>query len=116
AGLVAVGSRLRYTDRANFGGTFTFGADFERDASGNVILDANSQPINITSIEHYRRTLLGLLGYRPSQVSIVRGNPFTRLSQWEMAWFAQDDWRVFPRLSLSYGLRHNFQPHLGAKL
>src|SRR5262249_52966760 len=57
--------RYRFLNRANFGGTFTFGSGFERDAAGDVITDENGAPITITPIEQYRRTLLGLPGYGP---------------------------------------------------
>ena len=105
-GISAEYARLQNTNYSNFGGTFTFGGDFERDAQGEVVSGQNGQLINITSLEHYRRTLLGLPGYRPSQFSIVRGEPFLAFPQWETAWFVQDDWRFSPRLTVSFGLRH----------
>jgi hypothetical protein len=104
--------RLASSDRSNFGGTFTFGTDFERDESGNPVLDINGKALIISALENYRRTLMGLPGYRPSLFSIVRGDPFIALSQWETGWFVQDDWRLSPRLTISYGLRHEFQTHL----
>ncbi|MBI3939647.1 MAG: TonB-dependent receptor [Acidobacteria bacterium] len=116
AGFEADAMRLRNIDRSEWGGTFIFGADVERDARGEAILDTGGHPITITPLENYRRTLLGIPGYRPSQFSIVRGDPLIRFSQWEMAWFAQDDWQVAPRLALSFGLRHEFQTNLDAKL
>jgi hypothetical protein len=99
----------KFLNRANFGGTFTFGSGFERDAASNVIIGADGSPITITPIEQYRRTLLGLPGYGPSQFSIVRGDPFIRVPLWETSWFAMDDWRVSPRLMLSFGARHELQ-------
>ena len=80
-------------NRTNFGGTYTF-----------------------ASLEQYRNTLLGLGLARPAQFSINRGDPFVGFSQWEMGWFAQDDWRVSNQLTLSYGLRHEFQTNLQDKL
>ena len=69
--------RLRDLDRSNFGGTFTFGADFERDTTGQPLRDAAGQLLTIAPLEHYRRTLLGITGYRPSQFSIARGEPLS---------------------------------------
>jgi hypothetical protein len=115
-GMRADATRPENTNRANFGGTFTFGADFDRDQNGNPILDAAGNPIPITPLEHYQRTLQGLPGYVPSQFAISRGDPFVGFSQWNLAWYAQDDWRLSPKLTLSYGLRHEFETHLQDKL
>jgi hypothetical protein len=112
AGVRLEALRRENTNRSNFGGTFTFGADFERDQNGNIIFGPDGRPIPITPLENYRRTLLGLPGYGPSQFSIVRGDPFVSLAQWEMAWFFQDDWRFSRQLTISYGLRHEFQTNL----
>lgn len=101
--------RYKFLNRANFGGTFTFGSGFERDAAGNVIIGADGAPITITPIEQYRRTLLGLPGYGPSQFSITRGDPLIELPLWEVSWFAMDDWRVSPRLTVSFGARHEME-------
>jgi hypothetical protein len=108
--------RLANIDRSDFGGTFTFGTDFERDESGNPVFGTNGKPLIVSALENYRRTLLGLPGYRPSLFSIVRGDPFIALSQWEIGWFVQDDWRLSPRLTLSYGLRHEFQTQLDDRI
>jgi hypothetical protein len=115
-GVSVEATSLKNVSRSNFGGTFTFGADVERDGDGHPVPGAAGEPIVITSLEHYRRTLLGIAGYRPSQFSILRGDPFVGFSQWEVGWFAQDDWRVSPRLMFSYGLRHELQTHLVDKL
>jgi hypothetical protein len=112
AGIGLNSSRLRSIDRSNFGGTFIFGGDVERDSAGNPVLNSAGQPITINSLERYRRTLLGLPGYHPSQFSIVRGNPSIGISQSEMLWFLQDDWKLSPKLLLSYGLRHSFQTNI----
>ncbi|HWO00591.1 MAG TPA: carboxypeptidase regulatory-like domain-containing protein, partial [Blastocatellia bacterium] len=102
-------------NRSNFGGTFTFGQDFERDPNGLIVLDSAGAPIPISSIELYSRVVQGVPGYRPSQFSINRGDPFIGFTQWQYGWFAQDDWKVSPRLFLSYGLRQELQTHLQDK-
>jgi hypothetical protein len=108
---VKTGARLEYSryaflNRANFGGTFTFGSGFERDAAGAIVVGDDGAPITITPIEQHRRTLLGLPGYGPSQFSITRGDPLIALPLWEVSWFAMDDWRVSPALTVSFGARH----------
>jgi len=115
-GVQAVGNRLTNIDRSGFGGTFTFGSGLERDSAGRPVNDAQGQPIEITPLEQYRRTLLGLPGYGPSQFSIVRGDPSVGVSQWQAVWFAQDDWAASKRLTLSFGLRHEFQQDIDRQL
>jgi hypothetical protein len=85
--------RLEQIDRANFNGTFTF-----------------------SSLDLYRRVLAGTPGYRPSQFSIVKGDPSVDLSIVEGAWFVQDDWRVKPRLTVSYGIRQDIQRYDGMRM
>src|SRR5262245_29115416 len=95
-------------DRSGFGGTFTFGADVERDAQGRPIASAGGQ-IPISPIEHYRRTVLHVPGYLPSQFLIVRGDPNIGVEQQNLAWFLIDDWVLSPRMTFSYGLRQDVQ-------
>lgn len=102
--------------RSNFGGTFTFGQDFERDAGGNILLGPGGAPVPISPIELYSRVVRGVPGYHPSQFSINSGDPFIGFSQWQYGWFAQDDWKISKRFFLSYGMRHEFQTHLQDRL
>jgi hypothetical protein len=103
-------------DRSGFGGTFIFGSDVERDALGNAVLDGAGQTTPISPIESYRRTVLGLPGYAPSQFSIVRGNPDVAMHQWNLGWFALDDWSISNRLALSYGLRQDLQNNVSQRV
>ncbi len=109
----------------NFGGTFTF--------TGALVptLDANNQPITnqpvfAGSLERYRRTLLGqrmnltptqirAIGGEPSQFSIASGEPRASVSQTDYGVYVQDDWRVRPNFTLSYGLRYEGQTNIGSK-
>lgn len=92
-GLRVEASHQDYLNRSNFGGTYTF-----------------------SSLDQYRRVLRGEPDARPAQFSINRGDPFVGLSQWEMGWFVQDDWRIHERMTLSLGLRQEFQTNLQDKL
>ena len=117
----------------NFGGTFSFTGGFA------PILDANNNPVipsvvcdplaqtpgcqTVTSIERYRRTLLFRnMGFTPQQVralgggatqfSIAEGQPFAGLSQTDLGFFVQDDWRMRPNLTVSLGLRYEYQTNI----
>ncbi len=107
-------------------------------------LDANSNPIagtniQLSSIERYRRTSLiqqkGLtatqqgycgtgisvadcirkLGGGASQFSINTGDFSASVSQVDIGMYAQDDWRIRPNLTLSYGLRYENQGNISSK-
>ncbi len=91
-----IGGRLRrisITDASpsNFAGTFTF-----------------------TSLDQYRNTILRTPGARPSQFSIAGGNPQASVKRTDLGVFAQDDWRVSPKLSLSFGLRYETQTNISS--
>ena len=121
------GGRLRQsllddTSKDNFGGTFSFFG-----GSGPQ-LDAASQPIagtalQLTALERYRRTLLfqqmgysaaliRSLGGGASQFSMNAGLPLTSVGQFDLGLFANDDWRIRPNLTLSYGLRYETQTNI----
>jgi uncharacterized membrane protein YgcG len=53
---------------------------------------------------------------RATQFTINVGNPLLRYSQYEASLFVQDDFRMRPNLTLSAGLRYEFQSHLQDKL
>ena len=108
--------RLAQVDRANFNGTFIFGSDVVRDAFGNPVAGVDGEPSVISGLDLYRLVLAGAPGYRPSQFSIVSGDPAVALSIVEGAWFAQDDWRAAPRLTISYGIRHEIQHYDGLRM
>jgi len=109
-------ARVEQIDRANFNGTFIFGSDLLRDASGIPVAGADGDVVVISGLELYRLTLAGVPGYHPSQFSIAGGNPATDFSVVEGAWFAQDDWRVAPRVTVSYGVRQEYQDRLAQPL
>ncbi len=122
------GARLRESaldDRSvnNFGGTFTFfgGLGPELDANNRAIAGTTVQ---LSALEVYRRTLLfqqkGLsaaairqLGGGASQFSLGAGIPATAVNQFDAGVFVNDDWRVKPNLTFSYGLRYEAQTNIG---
>jgi hypothetical protein len=110
----------------NFGGTYVFTGGFvpELDANNNPIF---SQPVFVDSLERYRRTLLGRsLGLNPtrirelgggaSQFSISTGDPLAEVTQTDVGFYVQDDWRLRPNFTLSYGLRYENQTNIDSPL
>ena len=122
------GGRLRqsFTDStsvSNFGGSYTFLG------SSGPLLDANNQPIagtstQISALESYRRTLvfqkagltdaqIRLLGGGAAQFSLSAGTPLTTINQFDAGLYMNDDWRVLPNLTFSYGVRYEAQNNIG---
>ncbi len=110
----------------NFGGSYTFtgGLVPALDASNNPIF---SQPVFADSLERYRRTLLfssapynlsalevRRRGGGASQFNIANGNPQASVSQIDFGVYAQDDWRVRPNLTFSFGLRYENQSNISS--
>ena len=112
---IKFGGRVRHikvddTNEGNFGGTWTFTGGF-----------------GLTSIERYQKTLLlQEQGFTPAQIRAAgggatqfrlnAGNPFADVKQTDYGVFIQDDWRVRPNLTLSYGLRYETQTNAHSKL
>jgi hypothetical protein len=110
-----------------FGGAYYFdgGIAPELDSNNQILLDANGNPVTeqILGIEQYRRTLLfQQLGFSPAMIQqygggatqfiIDVGNPYASVSQYDAAPWVQDDWRLRPNLTLSYGLRYEIQNNI----
>lgn len=103
-------------DRTGFNGTFTFGAGVERDALGAPLVDSFGETTPIAPIENYRRTLLGLPGYGPSQFSIVAGEPRVGVRQSALAWYFLDNWTLSKQLWLAVGMRGEMQQHVSRQM
>ena len=111
---IKFGGRIRHikideTNDGNYGGTWTFTGGF-----------------GVDSIERYQLTLkLQEQGLTPAQIRaagggatsfrINAGNPFADVSQTDYGVFIQDDWRIRPNITLSYGLRYEIQTNAASK-
>ncbi|HEY6244864.1 MAG TPA: TonB-dependent receptor [Pyrinomonadaceae bacterium] len=111
---IKFGGRVRHvnvkdTSPTNFGGSWTFTGGF-----------------GLTSIQRYQLTLqLQDQGKTPAEIraagggasafSINTGNPFADVSQTDYGVYIQDDWRIKPNLTFSYGLRYETQTNAHSK-
>ena len=95
------------------------------DASNQPVLDNSGNPVAVTlsSLERYQRTLMfQSLGYSTAQIlalgggasqfSIASGNPKATVNETDVGVFLQDDWRARPNLSVSFGLRYEWQNNI----
>lgn len=112
-GVKLEGVSVKDRSENNYGGTFTF-TGF---AAANDPYDINGDGF-VSSIEQYRAKLLGApeARYNPDQFSITAGNPEAGVSQFEFGAFITDDWRVNPKLTLSFGLRYENQTNISDNL
>ena len=111
---IKFGGRIRHihlddTSENNFGGTWTFTGGY-----------------GLTSIQRYQLTLqMQEQGFTPEQIraegggaasfSIISGNPFATVNQTDLGVYLQDDWRVRPNITFSYGLRYEIQTNTHSK-
>jgi hypothetical protein len=121
----------------NFGGAWIFNGGFgpQFDASNNPIAGTNTV---LNSLERYRRTTLiqqngltvaqraycgagvavndciRLLGGGAAQFNIAQGNPNASVSQIDVGLYWQDDWRLRPNFTFSYGVRYENQSNIAS--
>jgi hypothetical protein len=86
AGVLLEGGFYNSDSRTNYLGTYTF-----------------------ASLEDYETG-------RPTTYTRRIGDPFVKYSQWQAGLYIQDDWRARQNLTLSAGLRTEFQTNLGDNL
>src|SRR5262245_14155183 len=94
---IRFGGRLRTTANSttstqNFNGTFTFAATID--------------PI---TKQQTANALQNVQAGKPSQFSMIVGNPLIENTFVDAGFYAEDDWRFRPNMTLSYGLRFETQ-------
>ena len=106
-GAQSLGIFVHNTDPVNFNGGFTFGGGSAPglDANGN----ATGQTTVITGLEQYRRTLLNLPGGTPTSYQLTTGTALIPFTQWQLALYAENTYKLSSRILLSGGLRYALQ-------
>jgi outer membrane receptor for ferrienterochelin and colicin len=106
--LVRFGGTLLYLPRreitnGNFNGTFTFNslADYQQTLKGL----ANGMAI----------TQMQAAGYGPSQFNITAGDFAASITRIDGSLFVNDDWKLAPHLTASYGLRFESEKDLSER-
>jgi hypothetical protein len=78
------------------------------------IHDTNYSDANFEGTSTYSN-LDGYLANKPSQFSITTGTPTQNSSVIDLGLYAEDDWKVRPNFTVSYGLRFETQNHINNK-
>ncbi len=109
-------------ETANFNGAFSFGNRLTPPTSASC----PGPSVQLTGVQAYQQLVMGLAngqsvqslincGYGPTNYSVSTspvGNPTVRVNWFDAGLYAQDDWRVRPNLTLSYGLRFETQNNI----
>ncbi len=121
---IRFGGRFRRNSDLNnsptgFNGEFLFtGGSEPALSSSNTVIPG--QTVTLTSIAQYQRNLeLQAAGFSPSEIQTLGGGPsqyllqagqsYVSLTRWDVGPFIQDDWRARPNLTISMGLRYEWQ-------
>jgi hypothetical protein len=112
-----------FTSWVNGPHTMRFGGILRTVQLNNQAMQNYTGTFTFTSLASYRATLIGIqqaltpaqiraMGGGASQFTLSAGDPLASVTQFDYGFFAQDDWRIAPNLTLSGGLRYEAQTHV----
>lgn len=121
AGLRARYDALASNSTSNYNGTYTFTTPNSVTAGSAACLAGIANP---TSLDVYRQTQILLKngssmasilaqGCGPTQFTLNSGIPLASVNQFDMGVFIQDDFRLRPNLTVSGGIRYEWQTNIG---
>jgi outer membrane receptor protein involved in Fe transport len=91
---------------------FKFGGEFARIETDTAAYSSGRGRIFFTGGQTPQipdsTPLEDLFAGNPQRGTLLIGNPARKLTLWSYAGFAQDDWRVTPKLTLNLGLRYEY--------
>ncbi len=95
---IKFGGRLRFTRDANYSNS---------GFNGNYIYSSLTAPTGASAPDHSYESL------KPAEYDVMVGNPNTKVNVFDAGIFFQDDYKVKPKFTLSYGLRYEAQNWIG---
>ncbi len=95
---IKFGGRLRMTRDANYSNS---------GFNGNYIYSSLTAPSSSSSPDH------SYASKKPAEYDITVGNPNSKVNVFDAGAFFQDDFKVNPKFTLSYGLRYEAQNQIG---
>ncbi|NBO64757.1 MAG: hypothetical protein EBU88_07925, partial [Acidobacteria bacterium] len=96
--------------------TVKFGWQMQREGVDDYSASNFNGTYTFSNLDQYRRVLNGDPTARPQQYTVNRGNPDLNYAIIQSSWFVNDDWRLNQKMTLSFGLRHEFQTQLKDKV
>jgi carboxypeptidase family protein len=95
---IKFGGRLRVTRDANYSNS---------GFNGNYIYSSLAAPASSSAADH------SYASQRPAEYDVTVGNPNSRVNVLDAGLFFQDDYKINPKFTLSYGLRYEAQSWIG---
>src|SRR5262249_16370826 len=102
-------------NKSNFNGAYSFTSIDQYSAALQASMDPSAPQCNPSQFDPRNLAANPCATQFTITMSTVN-NPELDYKMWRGSWFIMDDFRMRPNLTFSYGLRHEFQGHVGDKL